>query len=313
MFFVISGYCISATADSSRRKRQGTGAYFYRRFRRIYPPYWIWFGVLAFSMMLLDWLLNREIPTGPRQEGRRPWQLGVPALIGNLTLTETWLRHFFHNRHRMFIGQGWTLCYEEQFYAVVGITLLVARRNLFLVMMLTTAAVLAIGLAFDIEPIRGFFFDGHWLLFAAGVLVFYVINYASHRESVVLTLLLFVGVVWACWDPSKLRVLEANEQQERLVAFGFALLLLCLHPSDRRLHASRWLAPVAFCGQISYSLYLTHMPMVWFISLAARRMGAVSVWSTLLVVVPVGLASSIPAAWTFYRLVERRCLNKASV
>lgn len=129
MFFVISGYCISATADSSRRKRQGTTAYFYRRFRRIYPPYWVWFGVMAVSMMLLDWLLKREIPTGPRQEGRRPWQLGVPALIGNLTLTETWLRHFFHNRHRMFIGQGWTLCYEEQFYGVVGITLLVVPQS----------------------------------------------------------------------------------------------------------------------------------------------------------------------------------------
>lgn len=168
-------------------------------------------------------------------------------------------------------------------------------------------------LAFDIEPIGGFFFDGHWLLFAAGVLVYYVINYASHRESVVLRLLLVLGVVWACWEPSKLRVLEATREQERLVAFGFALLLLWLHPSDRRLHTSRWLGPVALCGQISYSLYLTHFPMVWFIGLAARRLGAISVWSTLLLVVPICLASSIPVAWMFYQLVERRCLNKVSV
>src|SRR5436190_10524374 len=33
LFFVISGYCISATVDSTRRKRQGPGQYFVRRFR----------------------------------------------------------------------------------------------------------------------------------------------------------------------------------------------------------------------------------------------------------------------------------------
>src|SRR5262249_60508619 len=40
LFFVISGYCIAATADSSRRKSSGAGLYFKRRFRRILPPYW---------------------------------------------------------------------------------------------------------------------------------------------------------------------------------------------------------------------------------------------------------------------------------
>ncbi len=164
-------------------------------------------------MMLLDSLLKREIPTGFRQEGLRPWRLSVPDLIGNLTLTETWLRHFFHNQHRMFVGQGWTLCYEEQFYALVGTSILVARRNLFFVIMLTTGAVLALCLAFDTERIRGPFFDGRWLQFAAGVLVYYIINYASHRESILMRIILVLGVVWACWDPSKIREFGLNQQQ----------------------------------------------------------------------------------------------------
>jgi peptidoglycan/LPS O-acetylase OafA/YrhL len=46
MFFVISGYCIAATADSSRRKQLGTIEYFRRRFRRIFPPYWA-FAVIS--------------------------------------------------------------------------------------------------------------------------------------------------------------------------------------------------------------------------------------------------------------------------
>ena len=41
MFFVISGYCIMASIDSSRRQQTSTIRFFLRRFRRIYPPYWI--------------------------------------------------------------------------------------------------------------------------------------------------------------------------------------------------------------------------------------------------------------------------------
>jgi peptidoglycan/LPS O-acetylase OafA/YrhL len=39
MFFVISGYCISASADSCLKKELGFGGFMYRRVRRIYPPY----------------------------------------------------------------------------------------------------------------------------------------------------------------------------------------------------------------------------------------------------------------------------------
>src|SRR5216683_2392133 len=38
IFFVISGYCIAATVDSSRRKANPVRKFFVRRFRRIYPP-----------------------------------------------------------------------------------------------------------------------------------------------------------------------------------------------------------------------------------------------------------------------------------
>src|ERR1041385_8984713 len=40
LFFVISGYCISAAADSARRRQNTVPSYFRRRFRRIYPPFW---------------------------------------------------------------------------------------------------------------------------------------------------------------------------------------------------------------------------------------------------------------------------------
>src|SRR5947209_8469455 len=54
LFFVISGYCIAATADSSRRRPHAIGNYFIRRFRRIYPPYWILLALTIAVVLLID-------------------------------------------------------------------------------------------------------------------------------------------------------------------------------------------------------------------------------------------------------------------
>ena len=40
MFFVISGYCITAACENARVKGFNAWNYVKRRFRRIYPPYW---------------------------------------------------------------------------------------------------------------------------------------------------------------------------------------------------------------------------------------------------------------------------------
>ncbi len=48
LFFVISGYCISAAADRARRHDHPVRTYFIRRFRRIYPPLW---AVIAASIL----------------------------------------------------------------------------------------------------------------------------------------------------------------------------------------------------------------------------------------------------------------------
>jgi hypothetical protein len=40
MFFVISGYCITASAESTRRSGRTVREYFLRRLMRIFPPFW---------------------------------------------------------------------------------------------------------------------------------------------------------------------------------------------------------------------------------------------------------------------------------
>ena len=53
IFFVISGYCISATCDSSRRRSSPMSQYFQRRLKRIYPPYLLFTGVAVILFTLV--------------------------------------------------------------------------------------------------------------------------------------------------------------------------------------------------------------------------------------------------------------------
>src|SRR6187397_1827750 len=62
-FFVISGYAISATADSSRRDRGGPIGYFRRRIRRIYPPFWAMIVLQVAIVAAIDVFLTRGLLT----------------------------------------------------------------------------------------------------------------------------------------------------------------------------------------------------------------------------------------------------------
>jgi peptidoglycan/LPS O-acetylase OafA/YrhL len=103
IFFVISGYCISATADATRRKGRPATDYFLRRFRRIFPPFWVWF---LFSALVVG-LSNLWSPTF-LQDGNvgiaSLQTLSIWQILGNLTLTESWRPWVVGDQTRFFLG-----------------------------------------------------------------------------------------------------------------------------------------------------------------------------------------------------------------
>ena len=134
-FFVISGYAISATADVFRRRTGGTGNYFKRRFRRIYPPYWAMLVLMFVAVFAVDVVFAPHLLTGSIAPIERPWSFSPAQWLGNLSLTESW-RHTAlagSDPRDYVMGQAWTLCYEEQFYLVTGIALLVWPARFFLI------------------------------------------------------------------------------------------------------------------------------------------------------------------------------------
>jgi peptidoglycan/LPS O-acetylase OafA/YrhL len=313
LFFVISGYCISATADSTRRRPRALATYFTRRFRRIYPPYWVLLGLLCLFVIVLErlvpgWVNDAYAPIVP------PERLSAGQVLGNLTLTESWRYHLGGPPLRYFNAMAWTLCYEEQFYAVVGLVLALAPRRFFLGAAAVTALTVALhAVVTNRATLDGFFFDGYWVHFAAGILLYYRVNYARGWRAWAVNLLLLAGLLCFARDHVSVRHAHASAEgpfgESGAVACAFALLLSLLHPWDRWLASARAARPLLFCGQICYSLYLVHWPVAKAVGHGLYLLGVQSDTATVLITVPIGTAASVFLAWVFFRLCERRFLN----
>jgi peptidoglycan/LPS O-acetylase OafA/YrhL len=350
IFFVISGYCIAATADSTRRKHRIGFEYFRRRFRRIFPPYW---AALALTIVLALIVSRSSRPdllepgTGETGHIPNPALLFPSQWFGNLTLTETWRPHLAGAPELKILGPSWTLCYEEQFYLVCGLCLLLAPRKFFTAITTVTAIVLVtmtLGHAYNL-PFNGFFFDGRWLLFALGVFVYYHLNYiappkthetpllsprgerqgegratANQQSSLAKRLLIPALILLSIITAIIMRyiVLRQASQDAKARAFEyviatlFALAIIYLRPYDQRLSTSKLLYPFALSGQMCYSLYLIHWPICKATSATLYNNGITGITSTLLITVPLSMTVSIIAAALFYHLVERHFLNSPS-
>lgn len=299
MFFVISGYCISATADAGRLRALPIRDYVFRRVRRIFPPYWAALIVQAILVLLIDVVLLPDLLATSSHPIGRPWTLSASQYFGNFTLTESWRWQFFGAPAGYILGQAWTLCYEEQFYLVTGACLFLARARFFSATIAVTALVLAVrslGAARG-WPIFGTFLDGHWLMFAAGIYVYWTRNYASREWPAYV--LLAIGLVYAHVVPNF----------NLIVSLLFAMLLLALHRFDARWENIHGLAPLRAAGTICYSLYLVHGPIARAVSTYAFEAGVTGAWAALLGVLPVSLVLSCSLGAAFWWIVERRFLN----
>lgn len=312
LFFVISGYCISATADNERSRKAGTREYFKRRFRRIFPPYWA-----AMSFALLMFACFPALLSSARPNGVgvfiQPASLSLKDWIGNVSLTQVWLSHFLGKAHSIwdagvFLGPAWTLCYEEQFYAVTGLLLLIP--GWFFVGAAGVTAATMISVAIHYQPV-GLFVNGEWLKFAAGMAVYYALNRASKRSRATTVVFLIAAVLLLSRHPAAL--LHSGAHGFRLslaVSCAFAGLLLLLKRWDMPMSSSRWTLPVTSCGVRCYSIYLVHWPIVKLLTSWAFVSGFTDHWSTFFFVIPLCLICSIGAGWLFHNFVERQFLNR---
>jgi peptidoglycan/LPS O-acetylase OafA/YrhL len=277
VFFVLSGYCIQLAA----RRSQDWRRFLIARFFRIYPPY---LASLALVALLIAWRIHA---TGFNDIVKPPQSIGDVALT--LTLLIEPVTHV-HALNWVY----WTLTFEAAFYLVVTLAVVVPKAQLS-VMLAITAASIVLAPSISQTPLpQGLFFLAHWGAFALGV---GVAEFRSGKLRMGLALLALGGVAVCVQE-------ESPAQLAALLTATFALT-----QGIRRLSLSGLRLPLLRrLGEISYSLYLLHVPVgIYFLRKFVADPGRSDAQA--IVTDVVLLAACLACSLLFFRYVERPSID----
>lgn len=310
VFFVISGYCITASAESCRRNGGGFRDFMLKRVRRIYPPYLL--ALIFFA--LTRWIKSLRNPSFEFKPTLVDW-------LQNLTLTQ-WVSSLFQPvtwpalNHKVFVAAFWSLNYEEQFYLVMGLGLTAAI--LLRVPMIVSILVLSVfGLVWNwVIPgnwICGLFLE-YWPHFALGACLYCVLCQFTGRSHRWTFLMVVAALGTACLGRALMHTGSVLFDMRAMVELAFlsaiTLTLYFIRPLSRGISRSLLWRPVAALGAISYSLYLIHQFNLTLIDVAAHKILPVNPPRVLLVMTL--LALHVMLATMFWVLCERPFLRRST-
>lgn len=316
VFIVLSGYCLMLpVARADGELKRGLASYVRRRAWRILPPY---FATLLVSLLLLALLPILETPTKTIWQDTHP-AFDPGALLSHVFVVHNWFPHYAYRIN----GPLWSVATEWQIYFVFPFLLLPLWRRFGAVAAVAGGALVGAALVW-LAP-RAAHTACSWYigLFALGMSAA-GIGFASRaternaRErlpwgAITLGLLgaVALGITvfikrWFVWIPLSDALVGATTAS--------ALVYLTRHASahDGGSSAPKPLAlrvlearPLVFLGQFSYSLYLTHLPIVALCYFLLHRLELAAGREWLLLVL-LSLPLSVIVAYPFYWVFERR-------
>lgn len=294
LFFVISGYCITAALYATAAKPNAWRTFLVRRARRIYPPYW-WSLVLVLGLGCVTCLVTRK-----------PWGDVFPLTARDWLLNVALLQQPFQAPDANLVY--WSLSIEVQFYAVMSLCLFRFRwTEPFL------WAVSIVSAALLISPqgsIAGTVF-AYWPQFACGIAAYYFIT-RENRFAVtpwLLTALTVATLVAQMLGPAASSHAVFTDLAVKLaVCLASLVLLVMLYPFDGRLTAWSGLRPLAWLGTLSYSLYLIHVPIGTRVFNLGERLTTLQ-GERWLAYAAAAFVASLVAGVVFHRLFEKPWMN----
>ena len=317
VFIVVSGYCLMlpVVADDGLRLRGGRRQFAERRLRRLGPGY---LAALVGSAVLI-----LVIPSMRHRSGTW-WDNSLPAFSFGTITAHVLLIYNWSRSWRFGIDTPmWTVALEVQIYAVFVFALLplwrrmIGHRPQVVVLAgcaLVTGVLAIVGLAW-VQP---------WmlLLFAVGMCAAEASQRQSgwmhgHIDLIVLTLFAAVAATFVVEQDviHNFNLLEFG--REVMVGIATAVLLLGLcqaTPTDgritRKIGAAVSIRPFTWLGEISYSLYLVHYPIIGALAVTWIYGGRHGIPENFALFVVVGGALCLAAAAGFHWLFERRYLSR---
>jgi peptidoglycan/LPS O-acetylase OafA/YrhL len=320
IFFVISGYCITAAVYSAAHSGKPLRRYFYERVRRIYPPYLFALVMTAGANLAIRFAETHHLIGTVHHEIEVGSSLTYWA--ANLLLLQYEMRTSFLNI------VFWSLGYEIAFYALMGIFLFGAQRvakrkgpfaaTMFLVVALgvsTTAS-----LAYLLIAGKAIFPFDLWHLFALGGVLFFLIEmkpatmsgYTESARRIIWGTTGLVGLLTSLFAALRevgfTNMDHPSSRMKAMTAVLFCVALGCLRRYDERLIKIGIVRPLVFLGSFSYSLYLIHPVVLPFVDIAFRKAGFDG--NRYLVTFAAEIAVSIVSGRLMFFGIERHFLSQ---
>jgi len=264
VFFVISGFIIPYSLYQRNYRFSDYGRFMMKRMARLHPPYLasIFVTLLIAYGMFLAPWLHSPGP------GFSLKQLALHFFYLNDLVGQPWVNVAY-----------WTLAIEFQWYLFVGLTFsLVAHRNPWI----QTSTIIGWVTLFRIFCAQDKIVFHSLPIFLVGVFIF---QYRAGLMGATRTV--------ACLSLNFLMMEKFHGQPVAYTALATGLLIATVSVDNRVLN---WF------GEISYSVYLLHLPIgVGLIGLLSRMPYS---GSYLLFIDFAGLLATLAASWVLYRWVE---------
>ena len=304
-FFVLSGFCVHRRAAiglaSGRHEELNTLRFYVSRWLRLFPP--------LLTALLLTCLLDRIIPgtmtgsgpdlTSTHTAGHGVSRWGWPAFLGNLTFGMPFFVPPYGSNEPL-----WALGYEAWYYLLYPVWF---RLSVSLGGVTAFCLSLAVGAAsallvrdsgFPLYPVLS-----TWWLWCLGSLLAEL-----HARRYHVPLLDRVPAFWAIGAGSLLvAALTALPPRHSLVTYalwgpvlGFTIYK-CAGKNDLR--SNRIIAFFRFVGTLSYSIYVTHTPLLTSLMFGWAYLAG-SPPHSLWLVFP-GTITALLLGWTTYAWVEK--------
>jgi len=283
IFFVLSGFVIAHSIYGKQVTISFAGRFMLRRSLRLDPPYW----ATIFLTLALAFLSAKVVP------GKLPPDISVGQLVTHILYLQDVLGYSSINT------VFWTLSLEVQYYLIYVVMLLATQKNLRalyhgrLTIIIIGAAAL-VSLLWPTGVVQSGLWPGSflplWYSFLLGVGAYW----SWRNPSFTPFLIAFMLAIAMC------AILRADGFS--FVSVLTACLLWASAVTGRIFKALNW-SWLQFLGTISYSLYLTHNPIIG----ASFRAGYMLTEHTLLwetIWWFVSLAVCIVVAAAMYRLIE---------
>jgi exopolysaccharide production protein ExoZ len=279
IFFVVSGFIMCHITGDGGIK---VGGFIRNRLIRILPLYWT-LTTLALGVFLL-------VPGRVNSSG------GTTHVLASYLLVPV--------QGKFLVQAGWTLSYEFYFYAVFAAGLLFGARSGPLLAAFALVALVGIG---SWHPSAGvawsFLTNGLLLEFVAGIGLYTLYRRRIVKRRGLAVLLLMLGI--ALFVGANRAADRQFLSSVRAIRYGVPAALVCwglvsLEGPIRR-HKVRWLEHL---GDISYSLYLSHVFSIGAWTMLVARLSLPGRWGSALVA-PELLAVALLAAELCYRWIEQ--------